>query len=75
MSGDKRFEKYLRLVEQLFRAGKIKLILATRSLAYGVNLPAKTCVFWGYNSRWLTPALVQQCGKEPWSYYSDIASP
>lgn len=65
MKAGKRFERYTLLVERLFRTGKLKIIFATNQLAYGVNLPAKSCVFSGYN-KFLSPQLMQQAGELSW---------
>ena len=53
--------EYFLLVEKLFRQGKIRLVFATSTLAYGINMPARTIVFLGKN-KYLTPMIFQQCG-------------
>lgn len=40
---------YRLLVETLFRQGSIRVVFATGTLAQGLNMPAKTCVFYGDN--------------------------
>jgi replicative superfamily II helicase len=48
---------YKDLVETLFRSKKLKVILASGTLALGVNMPARTTIFI-HDSRFLEPIAV-----------------
>ncbi|KAJ7511822.1 hypothetical protein B0H11DRAFT_2268815 [Mycena galericulata] len=53
-------KKYRSLVESLFRQGFIRVMIATGTLALGINAPAKTAVFCG-DSPFLTALMYRQC--------------
>ncbi|KAJ7608765.1 hypothetical protein FB45DRAFT_1128535 [Roridomyces roridus] len=53
-------KKYRSLVESLFRRGFIRVMIATGTLALGINAPAKTAVFCG-DSPFLTALMYRQC--------------
>ncbi|KAK7063652.1 hypothetical protein R3P38DRAFT_2819611 [Favolaschia claudopus] len=53
-------KKYRSLVESLFRQGWIRVVIATGTLALGINAPAKTTVFCG-DSPYLTALMYRQC--------------
>ncbi|KAJ7157241.1 hypothetical protein C8R46DRAFT_1004148 [Mycena filopes] len=53
-------KKYRSLVEGLFRQGFIRVMIATGTLALGINAPAKTTVFCG-DSPYLTALMYRQC--------------
>ncbi|KAF7347281.1 hypothetical protein MVEN_01483200 [Mycena venus] len=53
-------KKYRSLVESLFRQGFIRVMIATGTLALGINAPAKTTVFCG-DSPFLTALMYRQC--------------
>ncbi|KAJ7492020.1 hypothetical protein FB451DRAFT_514183 [Mycena latifolia] len=54
-------KKYRSLIESLFRQGFIRVMIATGTLALGINAPAKTAVFCG-DSPFLTALMYRQCG-------------
>ncbi|KAF8812130.1 P-loop containing nucleoside triphosphate hydrolase protein [Phlegmacium glaucopus] len=51
---------YRTLVESLFRRGVLRVVIATGTLALGINAPAKTTVFCG-DSPYLTALMYRQC--------------
>ncbi|KAJ6489614.1 hypothetical protein C8R47DRAFT_1177216 [Mycena vitilis] len=53
-------KKYRSVVESLFRQGFIRVMIATGTLAMGINAPAKTAVFCG-DSPYLTALMYRQC--------------
>ncbi|KAJ6601172.1 hypothetical protein DFH09DRAFT_1257794 [Mycena vulgaris] len=53
-------KKYRSLIESLFRQGFIRVMIATGTLALGINAPAKTAVFCG-DSPYLTALMYRQC--------------
>ncbi|KAJ7757624.1 hypothetical protein B0H16DRAFT_1824030 [Mycena metata] len=53
-------KKYRSLVESLFRQGFVRVMIATGTLALGINAPAKTAVFCG-DSPFLTALMYRQC--------------
>ncbi|KAJ6520487.1 hypothetical protein C8R45DRAFT_1205447 [Mycena sanguinolenta] len=53
-------KKYRNLIESLFRQGFIRVMIATGTLALGINAPAKTAVFCG-DSPYLTALMYRQC--------------
>ncbi|KAI0073118.1 P-loop containing nucleoside triphosphate hydrolase protein [Panus rudis PR-1116 ss-1] len=52
--------QYRTLVESLFRLGFVRVVIATGTLALGINAPAKTTVFCG-DSPFLTALQFRQC--------------
>ncbi|KAL4079734.1 hypothetical protein J3A83DRAFT_4155359 [Scleroderma citrinum] len=52
--------RYRMLIESLFRRGFIRVIIATGTLALGINAPTKTSVFCG-DSPFLTALMYRQC--------------
>ncbi|THU98274.1 P-loop containing nucleoside triphosphate hydrolase protein [Dendrothele bispora CBS 962.96] len=53
-------KRYRGLVEGLFRRGFLRVVIATGTLALGINAPAKTSVFCG-DSPFLTALMYRQC--------------
>ncbi|KAL0960256.1 hypothetical protein HGRIS_011887 [Hohenbuehelia grisea] len=53
-------KRYRSLVESLFRQGFIRVVIATGTLALGINAPTKTSVFCG-DSPFLTALMYRQC--------------
>lgn len=51
--------KYRRCAEVLFRAGQVRVLFATGTLAQGLNMPARTVLFDG-DSEFLNPMTWQQ---------------
>ncbi|KAG8926835.1 hypothetical protein FRC01_008315 [Tulasnella sp. 417] len=52
--------KYRALIESLFRVGFVRVVIATGTLALGINMPVKTSVFAG-DSVYLTALTYRQC--------------
>ncbi|KAG8944708.1 hypothetical protein FRC04_001607 [Tulasnella sp. 424] len=52
--------KYRNLVESLFRVGFLRVVIATGTLALGINMPIKTSIFVG-DSVYLTALTYRQC--------------
>ncbi|KAI0048817.1 P-loop containing nucleoside triphosphate hydrolase protein [Auriscalpium vulgare] len=53
-------KQYRSLIERLFRIGFLRVVIATGTLALGINAPAKTSVFCG-DSPFLTALTYRQC--------------
>ncbi|KAF9461731.1 hypothetical protein BDZ94DRAFT_800063 [Collybia nuda] len=53
-------KRYRSLVESLFRQGYVRVVIATGTLALGINAPTKTSVFCG-DSPYLTALMYRQC--------------
>ncbi|RPD67074.1 P-loop containing nucleoside triphosphate hydrolase protein [Lentinus tigrinus ALCF2SS1-7] len=51
---------YRTLVESLYRSGYLRVVIATGTLALGINAPTKTSVFCG-DSPYLTALMYRQC--------------
>ncbi|TFY54174.1 hypothetical protein EVG20_g9819 [Dentipellis fragilis] len=51
---------YRNVVERLFRLGFLRVVIATGTLALGINAPTKTAVFCG-DSPYLTALMYRQC--------------
>ena len=54
------FHNYRRAVQRFASEGKLGLVISDDSLAFGVNMPFRTCVFCGEMNNQLTPLLAQQ---------------
>ncbi|KAG5178944.1 P-loop containing nucleoside triphosphate hydrolase protein [Tribonema minus] len=57
---DASFPKYRRIVQKLAQQGKLAFVFSDESLAYGVNMPFRTCCFCESMEGILTPLLAQQ---------------
>jgi hypothetical protein len=51
---------YRRVVQRLAQEGKLAVVFSDHSLAYGVNMPFRTCAFCGDMGGLLTPLMAQQ---------------
>ena len=51
---------YRRIVQRLAQQGKLAIVFSDDSLAYGVNMPFRTCAFCGDMGSLLTPLMAQQ---------------
>jgi superfamily II DNA or RNA helicase len=51
---------YRRAVQRLASQGKLAIVVSDDSLAFGVNMPFRTCVFCGQMNGALTPLMAQQ---------------
>ena len=54
------FSCYRRQVQILAQKGKLAVVFSDESLAYGVNMPFRSCVFCGDMGEALTPLIAQQ---------------
>ena len=57
---DSAFSVYRRVVQRLAQQGKLAIVFSDQSLAYGVNMPFRTCCFCGDMEGLLTPLMAQQ---------------
>ncbi len=57
---DASFPKYRRIVQRLAQQGKLAFVFSDESLAYGVNMPFRSCCFCSSMEPMLTPLLAQQ---------------
>ncbi len=57
---DASFPKYRRIVQRLAQQGKLAFVFSDESLAYGVNMPFRSCCFCSSMEHMLTPLLAQQ---------------
>lgn len=60
MKFSKEGQEYLSFVEKLFLEGKLKFVISTSSLSYGINMPATNVVFIG-TSTYLDGMMFRQC--------------
>jgi hypothetical protein len=54
------FPAYRRAVQKLAAKGKLAVVISDDSLAFGVNMPFRTCIFCGEMDGQLTPLMAQQ---------------
>ena len=54
------FPSYRRFVQKLASAGKLGVVISDDSLAFGVNMPFRTCIFCGEMNGLLNPLMAQQ---------------
>ena len=54
------FSCYRRQVQMLAQKGRLAIVFSDDALAYGVNMPFRSCVFCGYMGEKLTPLIAQQ---------------
>lgn len=54
------FPSYRRFVQKLASAGKLGVVISDDSLAFGVNMPFRTCIFCGEMNGLLDPLMAQQ---------------
>ncbi|CAM9652123.1 unnamed protein product, partial [Phaeothamnion confervicola] len=57
---DSSFPKYRRVVQRLAQQGKLAVVFSDESLAYGVNMPFRSCCFLSSMDNLLTPLIAQQ---------------
>ncbi len=57
---DASFPKYRRIIQRLAQQGKLAFVFSDHSLAYGVNMPFRSCCFCSSMDQMLTPLLAQQ---------------
>ncbi|CAM9747974.1 unnamed protein product [Ascophyllum nodosum] len=57
---DASFSRYRRVVQRLAQQGKLAVVFSDESLAYGVNMPFRSCCFCGSMDDLLNPLVAQQ---------------
>ncbi|CAN0014114.1 unnamed protein product [Ectocarpus sp. 6 AP-2014] len=57
---DASFSRYRRVVQRLAQQGKLSVVFSDESLAYGVNMPFRSCCFCGSMDGLLNPLVAQQ---------------
>ncbi|CAM9938300.1 unnamed protein product [Pylaiella littoralis] len=57
---DASFSRYRRVVQRLAQQGKLAVVFSDESLAYGVNMPFRSCCFCGSMDGLLNPLVAQQ---------------